>query len=108
MSAQHGQSTSGATRRLHRQPPALAWAIPQRLGEVAGYQIACDACREITWQPWDGPVPESGLLDAGYMAQDCPNCGHALVIEVGDDWGWHRTPYPEWLEQRLELETPWA
>lgn len=87
-----------------RRPPELGWAIPQQLGETAGYQIACDACRAIRWQPWDGPVPEHGLPDAGYMAQDCPACGCPLVIEVGAGWGWHRTPYPGWLERRLDLE----
>ena len=82
-----------------RRPPSLGWAIPQRLGETAGYQIACDACQRITWQPWDGPVP-----DTGGIVQDCPECHHPLVIEVGADWGWHLTPYPEWLERKLDLE----
>ena len=91
---------------LHRRrPPALAWAVPLRLGGIIGYQIACDACRCIAWQPWYGPLPDGGLPEDGYMAQDCPECQHPLVIEVGPDWDWHRTPYPDWLQ--AQLDTDW-
>lgn len=87
--------------RMRQGLPEWGWAVPCELGCTPGFQIACSACQGIEWQPWDGPVPLGGLPDSGYMAQDCPRCGHPLVIEVGPDWGWHRTPYPEWLEQQV-------
>lgn len=84
-----------------RQQPLRAWGIPQTLGETRGYQIACGACQQISWDPWPGPIPETGLPSHGYMAAACPTCGRALVVELAPDWGQHHWHYPAWLRQTL-------
>lgn len=80
--------------------PVRAWMVPQELGVKPGMSVACDRCKEITWEPWDVPVPDWGVI-----ATDCPNCGARIMGEVAPDWGEHRRfAYPAWLRDRIGFD----